>query len=203
MNFLGHLLLAEYTATSMPGAILGDMVRGRDFEQYPADIALGIRLHRRLDTLTDQHPSIRQAVRDYPADGRRYAPVLLDLVVDYCLVQAWPQLCDEVLDTFSDRAGERLAAAGPWFLKAGSRSPVAAEFSLLLRSYGQPQGIERAIVRTAGRLQRPQPMLDAAQHWRRAAKRLQPQVGALIGDLTRGATEALQEFGGDRTDDQA
>ncbi len=190
MNFLAHLWLADQSRTSMAGAILGDLVRGAELSAYPDDIAAGIRLHRRLDALTDRHPHI-VALRAAQADGvRRYAGIVLDLVADYLLIEDWPRYTDEPLQDFCARAGAAIEAATPWFLLAGGRSSSAADFARLLCSYGEPAGIERAIQRTAQRLRQPQPLLAAGSHWPSMAEALRPLLPALLHDLRCAAVQA-------------
>lgn len=191
MNFLAHLWLAEQSATSMAGAILGDVVRGADLSAYPDDIVTGIRLHRRLDAFTDRHPHIA-ALRNAQPDGvRRYSGIVLDLVADYLLIEDWPRYASEPLPAFCARAGEAIERASEWFLLAGGRSSRADDFAKLLLSYGTTAGIERAIGRTAQRLRQPQPLLDAGRHWPQLADALRPQLPELLHDLRAAALAAI------------
>lgn len=191
MNFLAHLWLAEQSHTSMAGAILGDLVRGADLTAYPDDIAYGIRLHRRLDALTDRHPRIVE-LRVAQLNGvRRYVGIVLDLVADYLLIEDWSRYANEPLPVFCGRAGTAIEAATDWFLLAGGRSSSADHFARLLRSYGEPLGLERAIQRTAQRLRQPQPLLDAGRQWRQLADSLRPHLPELLHDLRQAAMEPL------------
>ncbi len=183
MNFLAHLWLAERTQTSMAGAILGDMVRGADLSAYPDDIALGIRAHRRVDAATDRHPALQPLRAGFDPGARRYAGIVLDLACDYALAQTWTQLHDVPLPAFCARAGTAIAAAAPWFVRAGGRAPTAAGFTALLLSYATAPGIDRAIRRTAERLRQPQPLLTAAQQWRTLSVPLQALLPQLLDDL--------------------
>lgn len=194
MNFLGHLWLADRTDTSLPGSILGDMVRGSDYGAYPQDIALGIRLHRRVDTLTDCHPIILGALDAFPVEQRRYGAVLIDLVSDHCIARRWEELHPETLGRFAGRAGREVAGAKQWFRLAGARAPLSLYFSELLKSYHSASGIEAAMSRTAQRLRKPEPMLDAIRHWPDAAERLYPQLDVLLTDLEAGVRAAIPEF---------
>lgn len=174
--------------------MLGDWVRGRDHERYPADIALGIRLHRRVDTLTDRHPAIVEAIGGFPAESRRYAAVLIDLVSDHVIATRWEALHEEPLKRFASRAASEVASAGRWFREAGARPPVALMLAELLKSYASPAGVEAAMMRTSMRLKRPHPMLAAIRHWPAAAERLAPRIEELLKDLGQGVREAIPEF---------
>lgn len=193
MNFLAHLWLADQTGTSLAGSVLGDVVHGPDLSAYPPEIAEGVRLHRRIDALTDQHPLSLALRADWPDGGRRYAGILLDLVADYVLVRDWPRYSAEPLAEFCRRAGESIEDASEWFLLAGGRSSRAAGFAELLRSYGEPAGIDLAIRRTAARLRKPEPLLAAAAHWPAAAEALRPHLAELLADLRQSALQLLAQ----------
>ncbi|ROH93456.1 DUF479 domain-containing protein [Stagnimonas aquatica] len=193
MNFLAHLWLADQTGTSLAGSVLGDVVHGAELSAYPLEIAEGIRLHRRIDALTDQHPRSLALRAAWPDGGRRYAGILLDLVADYALVQDWSHYSNEPLAAFCDRAGQAIEDASAWFLLAGGRSSSAAGFAALLRSYGEPAGIDLAIRRTAARLRKPEPLLAAAAHWPAAAEALRPHLAELLADLRQSALQLLAQ----------
>lgn len=183
MNFLAHLLLADRTGTSLAGSVLGDVVRGADLVEYPADIALGIRLHRRVDATTDRHPAIVAQRAQFAEGTRRYAGILLDLACDYVLLQHWPAHSDEPVGHFTARAARDVAAAGIWFERNGARAPTAPGFAQLLLSYGEEAGIERAIARTAQRLKQPEKLLQAAGSWRDSTDALAAMLPTLLRDL--------------------
>lgn len=183
MNFLAHLWLADRTQTSLAGSVLGDVVRGSDLSAYPDEIALGIRLHRRVDAATDRHPLIAAARADFDAGERRYAGIVLDLAADHALAQAWSEFHPESLEAFTRRCGEAMEAAGAWFERGGGSRPRAAGFAELLRSYGSDAGMERAVRRTAARMREPQKLIDAARQWADVSKSLQPNLAELLGAL--------------------
>ena len=113
MNFLAHLWLAERTATSLAGAVLGDVVRGADLSAYPSAIAEAVRLHRRVDAATDRHPRVVALRTQFPDRARRYAGIVLDLGFDHALALDWSHYSDEPLDAFCQRAGRAIADAHP------------------------------------------------------------------------------------------
>lgn len=183
MNFLAHLWLADQTQTSLAGSVLGDVVRGADLSAYPDDIALGIRLHRRVDAATDRHPLIRGLREQFAQGERRYAGIVLDLAADHALAQLWPQFHAEPLDAFAQRCGLALADAGDWFERGGGWRPTSSGFAELLRSYSRDEGIERALRRTSTRLRDPQGLIDAGRSWSESAKALQPDLAQLLDAL--------------------
>ncbi len=75
---------------------MADFVRGDPDLQWDAGVADGIRLHRRLDSLTDQLPEVREARRLFREETRRVSPITLDVIWDHFLSRDWdkyhPQL---------------------------------------------------------------------------------------------------------------
>lgn len=183
MNFLAHLWLADRTRTSLAGAVLGDVVRGSDLSAYPDDIAQGIRIHRRVDALTDRHPLVIAARERFAPRARRYAGIVLDLACDHALATNWSQHSDESLPDFCARAAGDVAGAGQWFSFAGGRAPDADGFARLLASYATAPGIEHAIGRVATRLREPEPLRRAAIGWPDRAQAIAPSLGTLLRDL--------------------
>lgn len=191
MNFLAHLLVADHTSSSAAGAILGDIVRGSDLSAYPDDIRLGIRIHRRVDVLTDHHPLLQQRRQTFAPAARRYAGIVLDLAGDYALAQDWSHCCDEPLAAFCSRQAERVAAAKEWFEYAGGHPPQASSFAKLLMSYASVDGIDRAVQRTASRLREPAPLIDAANGWSAHTLALRTEMPQVLADVVAGVRELI------------
>lgn len=89
MNFLAHLHLASLADSSLLGNLLADFVRGNPDGQYSAEIVSGIRMHRRVDTLTDSLPEVRIARSYFRDNFRRVSPITLDVVWDHFLSRHW------------------------------------------------------------------------------------------------------------------
>jgi acyl carrier protein phosphodiesterase len=193
MNFLAHLWLADQTATSLAGAVLGDWLHGRIPDDYPTELKLGVALHRRVDTMTDSHPAVAQTRAQFAPGHRRYAGIVLDVVADHLLIQRWDEFSNESLHDFTQRCAHAVAAQGAWFEQAGGIAPGASEFQRLLLSYGSSEGVERALRRTAQRLRKPQGLLDAAPHWAQHARALEPKLPELLNDLCAAAIAFVRD----------
>ncbi len=183
MNFLAHLWLADRSDTSLAGSVLGDVVRGADLSAYPPEIAIGVRLHRRVDAATDRHAVMRRERAVFAEGDRRYAGIVLDLAADHALAQSWSDFHSEPLPDFARRCAHALAEAGDWFEFAGGWRPTRAGFTELLESYGTDPGIERALRRTATRLRDPQGLIDSGRRWMDASRSLRDQLPLLMADL--------------------
>ncbi|MCC8463303.1 acyl carrier protein phosphodiesterase [Photorhabdus bodei] len=97
MNFLAHLHLATLADSSLLGNLMADFVRGNPEGQYSADVVAGIRMHRRVDVLTDTHPRVIQARHLFSNSYRRVAPITLDIIWDHFLSLNW----DKLVPTYS------------------------------------------------------------------------------------------------------
>jgi acyl carrier protein phosphodiesterase len=194
VNFLGHLLLADQTTTSLAGAVLGDWQRGRIPDHYPAELRLGIALHRRIDVMTDAHPAIVATRRQFPAGQRRFAGIVLDIVTDHLLSRHWHDLTDEKLEDFVARSGHEVAAHARWFDEAGGYTPGAGEFERLLLSYRTADGVQRALRRTAERFERGAAgLVAAAESWSSYGEALEPRLTELLGDLGAAALAFVRD----------
>jgi acyl carrier protein phosphodiesterase len=182
MNFLAHLHLSDIAGLPLSGAILGDVVRGRLEGLFPATLERSIRLHRRIDVVTDSHPAIATARARFPEGNRRYAGMLLDLLYDHCLALDWPR-AEETLDRFAERAAAEMSNEAAWQLATGKPAPEPLRFARLLRSYGSEAGIDKAIDYVASRLSEPARLHSAAQDWRARIPELRTEFPVLLSDL--------------------
>ncbi|KML68816.1 ACP phosphodiesterase [Pectobacterium peruviense] len=109
MNFLAHLHLATLADSSLLGNLMADFVRGNPQDSYADEIVAGIRLHRRVDSLTDSLPEVKQARQYFSDEFRRVAPITLDVLWDHYLARHWLQLVpDTPLQTFIDGAQSQI-----------------------------------------------------------------------------------------------
>ncbi|TAM09197.1 MAG: DUF479 domain-containing protein [Nevskiaceae bacterium] len=196
MNFLAHLWLADVTRTSPAGAILGDIVHGRlEALALPTDIALGIRIHRRVDATTDHHPLSVAWRAHFPPELRRYAGITLDLLCDHVLARDWPRYATAPLAGFAATAAAAVAAEDTTFSRFGTWRPETERFAALLCSYTEWPGFERALAHTATRLKNPQPLLATAP----VAATLLPEIcnglPILMHDLKAAATVVRETKG--------
>nr|WP_293243617.1 ACP phosphodiesterase [Panacagrimonas sp.] len=183
VNFLAHLWLADRSDTSLAGSVLGDVVRGADLSAYPHEIAIGVRLHRRVDAATDRHAVMRREREAFVEGERRYAGIVLDLAADHALAQAWSDFHPQPLPDFARHCAEALADAGDWFELAGGWRPTRAGFAELLESYATDRGMERALQRTSTRLRDPQGLIDSGRRWMEASQSLRGSLPVLLADL--------------------
>ncbi len=89
MNYLAHLHLAFRAKSSLLGNMMADYIKGAPSSDYSQAVIEGIRMHRRIDVLTDTHPLVKQARLLFPDEYRRVSPITLDVFWDHFLSLNW------------------------------------------------------------------------------------------------------------------
>lgn len=160
MNLLAHLWLAERTDTSAAGQILGDMIKGRlDGPVFDPATDHGIRLHRRIDSCCDAHPSHHAVRARFAPPLRRYAGIIVDIGFDHSLARNWANFHGQTLPYFAERMEQQVRDEWP------AEAPINADrlrgLGATLSHYRYAEGIERALYSVSQRLRRNNPLADA------------------------------------------
>lgn len=164
MNFLAHLHLARLANSSLTGNLMADYVRGDPHLQWPADIAAGIALHRRLDALTDALPEVLSAKRLFRPETRRVAPVTLDVVWDHFLSRHWDRIEPEVpLPLFLARAQAQIEPMLPQLPEGFQRLNGYLWRERWMERYAEPDYLQQVLCGMAARRPRLAALADSWQ----------------------------------------
>ncbi|OGX86916.1 acyl carrier protein phosphodiesterase [Hymenobacter glacialis] len=151
MNFLAHLFLsgspgAARYADVLLGNFIADSVPGKQLEKYPPNVQIGIRLHRAIDTYTDQHPVVRRATQRLRTAGYgKYAGVISDMFLDHFLARHFGNYTPEILADFAQRIYRQLTARQQEMpLRVQHFLPYMVTHNWLL-SYAELESITRAL----------------------------------------------------------
>ncbi|MFD2720165.1 ACP phosphodiesterase [Hymenobacter monticola] len=151
MNFLAHLFLSgPADAPTYPAVLLGqfiaDSVPGRQLENYPPSVQAGIRLHRAIDTFTDQHPVVRRSTQRLREAGYgKYAGVISDMFLDHFLARNFAGFSSESLVNFTRRVYAALQAQEAEMpARVQQFFPHLVQHNWLL-GYAETAGISRAL----------------------------------------------------------
>ena len=102
MNFLAHAYLSFNDPDILAGNMISDFVKGRKQYTYPARIQKGIRLHRLIDTFTDEHPCTKEIRKFFQPAYGLYSGAFTDIVYDYFLANDKKEFgSDEALEDFT------------------------------------------------------------------------------------------------------
>lgn len=100
MNFLAHIYLSGDNDLIKIGNFMADGIHGKNFEDFPKEVGLGITLHREIDTFTDFHPIFRKSKHRLHEKYGHYSGVIIDIFYDHFLAKNWKKYSDEKLEDF-------------------------------------------------------------------------------------------------------
>lgn len=195
MNHLAHAVLAGDDDAVVVGGLLGDFWHGAPDPAWPAALAAGVRLHRRIDSYTDAHPRVVAARRTFDGTMRRYAGIVLDVWWDHLLTRDFERLTGHALEPAVDRIERALArdfpALPPSFVLFAART----RRDHTLARYGDLDFVESVYERISQRLSRANPVAHALSALAPLERELERTFAAFWPDLvafaaSSGAREA-------------
>lgn len=161
MNFLGHLLVSGNAPLTIVGNFMADAVKGRDLSGWSAGLQTGIRMHRRIDSYTDNHPLTLQGRERLRQHCGKYAGVALDLFYDHAIASRWQEFSAEPLYAFAQRMYHLLQEHA---LLMPERTQYMLPYMVKndwLTSYADIAGIKRALTGLASRVPAGEALLGA------------------------------------------
>jgi len=167
MNFLAHCLIGGKVESDdagdvgsegglIAGGFFGDFVKGSLPPAMPADLALGIRLHRRIDAYCNDQADVRRSCARFPDDLRRLAPIFVDIIADHLLARAWDAHHPASLPEFTDRVYVSIDSRRGWLSEDGQRFLDYARQADLLAQYREWSVIARSLASVTRRIRRPE-----------------------------------------------
>ncbi len=100
MNYLAHMYLSCSDEDLIIGNMLVDMMSIKRLRELPGQYHKGFELHRLIDSCTDEHPKVKEAVLKLRENHRKYAPVVIDIFYDYVLSLEWERYSEEDIQDF-------------------------------------------------------------------------------------------------------
>ena len=85
MNYLAHAYLSYNHPQVLVGNMISDFVKGKAQFRYERLIQVGIQLHRRIDSFTDDHDATRRAKEIFRSYYRLYSGAIVDVLYDHFL----------------------------------------------------------------------------------------------------------------------
>lgn len=133
------------------GNFVADAIRGKEINEFPEGIRLGIEIHRFIDEFTDSH-ELPLASRKllYPYFGK-YAAVVQDIFYDHYLALDWKLWHPEDLIDFSRKVYATLNAKKHHLNPRAQRTLYYMELHGWLENYVTPEGIDMALTGMAHR----------------------------------------------------
>lgn len=151
MNYLAHLLFAQPSSDSRIGNLLGDFYHGTKLEVLSPAVAAGLYNHRAVDWFTDHHPEVRAARLWFSPDMRRFAPITLDMLFDFCLIKYWRHFYDSDFTEYKGQLYRSLQNDLPQMPDAMASTFKAVTEQDWFGNYVQLEGIQYSLRRMASR----------------------------------------------------
>ena len=183
MNYLAHLFLADESAPSLVGNLLGDFVKGVLTDQFDEEIRRGIAHHRTIDVFCDAHPLTVSSRRLFSLGRRRFAGIIVDVCYDHFLCNHWTEYTRVPLHRFIEHAYAALLAHGPILPERLRRILPAMIAENWLASYRHLGGVETALDRLARRLKRGEPLTGSIEEVKIQYERLEANFCAFFPAL--------------------
>jgi len=101
MNYLAHLYFSDPTPLAWAGSLMGDFVKGAVPETLPEELSRHLKLHRRIDSLTQTSELFQISRRRLDPRFRYARSVLVDVFYDHFLACRWNEYSDQPLADFS------------------------------------------------------------------------------------------------------
>lgn len=89
MNLLAHAYLSESNEKLLIGNCIGDFIKGNQILTYPVEIQRGVRFHRMIDSYTDSHKIVKEALSIFRPTQKHYSGVAVDILFDHILAKNW------------------------------------------------------------------------------------------------------------------
>lgn len=89
MNYLAHLVLSGDDDFIKIGNFIADNVKGKDYEEFPLKIKIGILLHRKIDWYTDNHDLVKKSKRRLNKRYGHFKGIVIDILYDHFLAKNW------------------------------------------------------------------------------------------------------------------
>lgn len=184
MNHLGHLFLSGNNRPLLYGNFIADGVKGRDYENYPPEIKLGILVHREIDSYTDTYAAFQNFKNNlYPISGK-LTGVVIDLFIDHLLAKNWESYHHLSLEEYSKWSHQVIDSFAPHPEKVNLFLPHMKEHNWLLY-YKKVEGFKWATISLGKRFKYPINLEDAVNFCIIEQSTFYPTFIRFVNDIQR------------------
>ena len=195
MNYLAHFYLSGSADSLLTvGNFLGDFVKGKKYQDYPAEIQKGILFHRAVDSYTDDHALVLQSKKRLFPRYRHYSAVLVDLYYDHLLAANFEDFSTQTLPDFARDIYSLLSAHKRWLPeKANFMFPYMKRDNWLV-NYRSLEGIGRACSGIARRTSFASGLENGPEDLRLHYKAFEEEFRLFFSDIQTFAKEWLRNY---------
>ncbi len=194
MNFLAHAYLSFGQEKILVGNFIADFVKGKQINNFPIEIRMGIFLHREIDTFTDTHPLVKAGQSYLRPEFGHYSSVITDIFFDYLLIKHWKNFSDMALEDFIQKTYSTLDNNSDWFPERFSTMYYWMRKDNWLYNYGSISGVQQTLTGMSKRTRFESKMENA--HWVLLEKEVEFEVifFAFFRDLETFVLDRLKEI---------
>jgi acyl carrier protein phosphodiesterase len=191
MNFLAHAYLSFDQDEVLIGNFIADFIRGKEIENYPKKIQVGIHLHRAIDAFTDSHPLVKEVQSHLRPQFGHYAQVISDVFFDYFLAKNWGKYTSLPLETYSKQVYQTLQSSPAPLPPSFLRMLYWMEQQNWLYAYRNLAGIQQALDGLTRRATFDSKMNEATQVLREKEEEIEALFFVFFQDLETFAQATL------------
>lgn len=194
MNYLAHAYLSFNEPSILLGNMISDYVKGKKQFDYPLAIQKGIRLHRAIDTFTDEHEITKELKKIFSPVVRLYSGAFVDIVYDHFLALHNPEMNEQEWMDFTQTTYNLLAEQTEYFPAPFARMFPYMQQQNWLFNYRYIWGIENSfggLVRRANYLNSSKETFELfTQHY----KEIERSSVLFLVDVKKFADSQFQEL---------
>lgn len=144
MNYLAHAYFSFNNPPILLGNMISDYIKGKKQYDFPLSIQQGIRLHRAIDTFTDEHAITKELKKFFCPAVRLYAGAFVDIVYDHFLALHTPEMNEQQWMEFTQVTYKLLAEQSAFFPEPFARMFPYMQQQNWLFNYRHTWGIEKS-----------------------------------------------------------
>lgn len=151
MNHLAHLYIGQAKIEWLVGNFIADQVKGKQLLQFSPLVQEGIKMHRAIDSFTDQHPIVSKSkAKLYPV-YHKYSAVIVDVFYDHILAKNWDQYSPIPLQLFAQSSYALLQTQRSTLPQRSQKILFYMVEQDWLSNYAQLSGIEKTLINLSKR----------------------------------------------------
>jgi acyl carrier protein phosphodiesterase len=164
LNYLVHLYLSGSDPEIQLGGLMGDFVKGRIPTDYSEKIALGLHLHRRIDSLAHNSPHTRRSRQRLDPKFGHGRGIIVDIFYDHFLAASWRDYSPVPLEIYAADFYKLLQSSHQQLPKGLKQiAPRMIKYNWLV-SYQHREVVVKTLHRIAQRLSKPLPLAEGVDN---------------------------------------
>lgn len=129
----------------MVGNFMADTLRGKEKNDLPAGVLLGVNIHHAIDNFTDNHPLVLETRKILYPYFSKYAGVVQDVYFDHFLARDWSKYSEVELADFASGVYSVLRKNSILFNQRAERTFYYMSTQNWLLNYSSLKGLDRSL----------------------------------------------------------